>query len=146
MFDNIGDKIKNLAKGIFVVEVIAAIVAGCITLRDSVLVGVLILLLVPIAAWISSWMLYAFGEIAQRLINIDEKMKGNPRKPLQYFDMNKPKEIEPIKSPAERDSEILYQFALEKISKKQYKFAIDALKRIPGYKDSDALLKQIEGQ
>ena len=64
MYDNIGGKIKGLAKGTFIVETIAAIIGGIIIWADwDELWGPLVLFCGPIVAWISSWLLYGFGEL-----------------------------------------------------------------------------------
>lgn len=64
MYDFIGDKIKGLAKAIFFVEAIAAIITGiALLLNEEPLIGILILVLGPIVAWVSSWLLYGFGQL-----------------------------------------------------------------------------------
>ena len=70
-YADVGKKIKKWAQGIFVVEVIASILGGIIFLianEDSALIiyGLLILILGPIFAWISSWFVYAFGELVDK--------------------------------------------------------------------------------
>ena len=68
MYGNIGRMIKNLAKGIFIIEAIAAIIVGIVFLigEDMLLVGAIILLAGPIVAWVSTWLLYAFGELVEK--------------------------------------------------------------------------------
>ena len=65
-YDNIGGKIKSWAIWIFIVEAIAAIIGG-ITLigNDDILHGFLAIVFGPIAAWISSWLLYGFGQLVE---------------------------------------------------------------------------------
>ena len=66
LYENIGGKIKNLAKWIFIVEAIGAIITGLVFLftdEDFILYGLLIMILGPIVAWVGSWILYAFGEL-----------------------------------------------------------------------------------
>lgn len=66
MYENIGGKIKSLAVWTFIVEAIVSFVIGIIRTVDSEEpIFLLICVLGPIVAWISSWLLYAFGEIAQ---------------------------------------------------------------------------------
>ena len=66
MFDNIGEKIKGLAKVTFIVEAIGAIIMGIIFLADDlILTGLLTLIGGPVIAWISSWALYGIGEAAE---------------------------------------------------------------------------------
>ena len=75
LYENIGGKIKSWAKWIFIVEAIGAIITGIYFVHrgitasfDSepdILLGFLILLLGPIVAWVSTWLLYAFGELVE---------------------------------------------------------------------------------
>ena len=65
MYNNIGEKIKGLAEGLFVVEAIVTFVGGIVLLSigdGSILTGLLMLICGPLIAWISSWLLYAFGQ------------------------------------------------------------------------------------
>ena len=80
MYDNIGRKIKDLAKAICLLEVFAAIIAGMIVIgnfadaRDGtgmVGIGILIMVVGPLLAWISSWLLYGFGELIEKTSNIE---------------------------------------------------------------------------
>ena len=69
MYDNIGGKIKGLAKTMFIVEAIGAVITGIALLAtddDFILVGLLTLFCGPIVAWVSSWILYAFGELVEK--------------------------------------------------------------------------------
>ena len=68
LYDNIGSKIKNLAKWIFIVEAIGAIITGLVLMftdNDFILYGFLALVCGPIVAWVGSWILYAFGELVE---------------------------------------------------------------------------------
>ena len=66
MYDNIGGKIKSWAVWIFIVEAIAAIIGGIILIaNDNGLVGFLTIVFGPIAAWVSSWLLYGFGQLIE---------------------------------------------------------------------------------
>ena len=71
MYDNIGEKIKGLAKVMFIVEAIAAVIGGIVLLGDEFLaIGLLTLFLGPVVAWISSWLLYGFGELIDNVCRI----------------------------------------------------------------------------
>ena len=68
MYENIGGKIKKLAKGLFIIAAIGSVITGIALLtadEDLVLFGLLTMIGGPIVSWISSWTLYAFGEIAE---------------------------------------------------------------------------------
>ena len=69
MYDNIGGKIKGLAKGTFIVEAIAAIIFGIAMMAEGdeglVIAGALTLFCGPIVAYVGSWILYAFGQLVE---------------------------------------------------------------------------------
>ena len=78
MYDNIGRKIKGLAKAIFIVESIVSVVAGMILLSISdnlILSGVISILLGPLVAWVSSWLLYGFGELIDKTCAIERNTR-----------------------------------------------------------------------
>ena len=83
MYDNIGKKIKSLAKWTFIVEAIAAIITGISLLvadEDLILAGLLTFFCGPIVAWVSSWLLYGFGEIIDKLCDIEFNTRSSARK------------------------------------------------------------------
>lgn len=64
MYENIGGKIKGLAQSIFIIETIGAIVTGIILLLlNRIFLGLLVLFSGPIIAWVSSWLMYGFGQL-----------------------------------------------------------------------------------
>lgn len=65
LYEDIGGKIKNLAKWIFVIEAGIAVIAGFFLLEENTWAGLLALIGGPLVAWISSWILYAFGQIVE---------------------------------------------------------------------------------
>lgn len=74
MYENIGGKIKNLAKGIFIIETCASIIGGIVLMSMGVYLvgmGLLLCLIGPAVAWISSWFLYGIGEIIDKLTAIE---------------------------------------------------------------------------
>ena len=62
MYENIGKKIKGLAVWMFIVDAIGGIITGIVLAAEE---GIFILISIgaPIVAWISSWLLYGFGEL-----------------------------------------------------------------------------------
>ena len=85
MFSNIGEKIKGLAKALCVIgtaasAIIAAgmfLVAGDAWRYDRVsliTLGLITLMVGPLASWISSIMLYGFGELIDRASSIDNQL------------------------------------------------------------------------
>jgi len=71
LYENIGGKIKNWAKWIFIVEAIGSIITAFVLPTasgdpdDFILISFLIAILGPLVAWVSSWLLYAFGEMVE---------------------------------------------------------------------------------
>lgn len=63
LFADIGKKIKGLAKWTFIVEAIAAVITGLYLGVKEDAIYLLLALFGPIVAWVSSWILYAFGEL-----------------------------------------------------------------------------------
>lgn len=79
LYEDIGGKIKNLAKWIFILEAIGAIITGFDFFSKAeynkifILYGFLIMILGPIVAWVGSWLLYAFGELVENVCAIRSK-------------------------------------------------------------------------
>lgn len=68
-YENIGGKLKNLAFWTFIVEAFATIITGIVLMGDEIFFpGLLTAILGPVMAWISSWMLYAFGELVEKTV------------------------------------------------------------------------------
>ena len=81
MYDNIGGKIKGLAKATFIVEAIASVIAGiALGIATEEWWCALILFCGPIVAWVSSWLLYGFGEIIDQLCDIEQNTRGGQSK------------------------------------------------------------------
>lgn len=107
LYGNIGGRIKRFALTSFFIEAISAVIGGIVMFfigvfegEESFLVsGLLTMFLGPIAAWIGTWFMYAFGELVENsrftrantdyLINgmdyivydIEEKRAGTVKKP-----------------------------------------------------------------
>ena len=65
MYKNIGNKIKSLATGTFLVEAIGSIITGFILMAEEDVLYILLVIFGPLVAWVSSWILYAFGEMVE---------------------------------------------------------------------------------
>ncbi len=75
MFENIGAKIKSLAKVIFWV-VTCGMLIGAFVLADYTEGSSLIFAVIGVlVAWISSWFLYGFGEIIDKLCDIERNTR-----------------------------------------------------------------------
>lgn len=84
MFDNIGTKIKSLAKIVCWVGIIITVIAGIVMLASgddiSSPIGLVLIVAGPIGSWISSFFVYGFGELIEKASEIAEntKPKGVP--------------------------------------------------------------------
>ena len=107
MYENIGGKIKGLSKTIAFIEIVIALIAGCwvIISDDEVALGFFIIIVGSLAAWVSSWLLYGFGEIIEKVCQIEQ----NTRK----SDM------------ANRKTEIENLYSRGNITEEEYKEAVD---------------------
>ena len=71
LYENIGGKIKNWAKWIFIVEAIGSVVAAIVVPAasgdpdDFIWLSALLIVFGPLVAWVGSWLLYAFGEMVE---------------------------------------------------------------------------------
>ncbi len=74
MFNNIGKKIKGLAKAYFIIVTALFVIMAIATMVASVLAGLLVLIVGTLVAWISCWGLYGFGEIVDKLDSIENKL------------------------------------------------------------------------
>ena len=91
MYDNIGKKIKGLVKVLFIVESIAAAIVGIALLasdEDLIFIGLLVLLGGPIVAWVSSLLLYGFGELIDRVCEIAQNTKTLQNMPTATNNQN----------------------------------------------------------
>lgn len=73
MFNNVGDKIKGLAMTTFIIGTIAAVLLGIAVIvvnEELALVGVLIIGLGILIAWLSNLLLYGFGELVEKTCEI----------------------------------------------------------------------------
>ena len=92
MYDNIGGKIKGLAKIIFIIEAVGAIITGIALLITGVaLSGLLILVCGPLVAWVSSWILYAFGELVENSNTINNTVKKIENNTHNFINNNQEK-------------------------------------------------------
>lgn len=97
MFDNIGEKIKGLAKGYFVVSSILGVLGGIIILACDIqttvwnVIAGLMIPFAPLIAWVSSWILYGFGELIDKTCDIERHV----REKSEYEDASSPNPLPP---------------------------------------------------
>lgn len=78
MYDNIGGKIKGLAATVATIASIGAVIMGIITMVPGgrmIVIGLLIMIIGMLIAWISSWLLYGFGQIIDTLDRIEKNTR-----------------------------------------------------------------------
>lgn len=80
MFEKVGKKIKAVVVLVFGLETLASLIFGFIIMSEgekySVLIGLSIVIGGPIVAWISSWLLYGYGEIIDKLTDIERNTRN----------------------------------------------------------------------
>lgn len=83
MFTNIGDKIKNLASVLAWLGIIGSIIGGIVMIAVGlesseifVLFGFLTAIAGSLVSWIGSFLLYGFGELIDRVAQIDRKLNN----------------------------------------------------------------------
>ena len=72
LYANIGGKLKGFAKWIFIVGAIASVIGALVIIATAeyavmIFVGLMALIVGPIVSWVSSWLLYGFGEMLDTL-------------------------------------------------------------------------------
>lgn len=77
MFNNIGEKIKKLAIVATVLGMIASLIAAIIIWAGNmgVLYGIFVLVVGVVFSWISSFVLYGFGEVIVKLNEIEKDIQ-----------------------------------------------------------------------
>ena len=94
MWSNIGHKIKTLAKVICWIGIVLSVIAGIAVIAggsavrsygytyntgSTTLTGILVIVLGALGSWLGSFMMYGFGELVERVTNIDNKLSArNP--------------------------------------------------------------------
>lgn len=73
LYEDIAGKIKRMAKWTFIVEAISSVIAGIAMAIEEDGGYILISIFGPIVAWVSSWVLYAFGQIVEDVHAIRNK-------------------------------------------------------------------------
>ena len=111
MYDNIGEKIKGLAKAVFAIGSILFAILGIVLIVTEeeilIILGVISLVMGPLGCWIGSWFLYGFGELIDKTSLIESGINSASKS-------SKKERIEKIKN--------LYAKGL--ITEKEYQNAI----------------------
>lgn len=63
MFNNVGEKLKNLAAFFTCVGIVFSVILGIVVIKISVIIGLLVMVAGSLLSWIASLGMYAFGEL-----------------------------------------------------------------------------------
>lgn len=139
-YENIGDKVKKLAKWMFVVQAVVFLIGGLVLfiigithkswdyyegdysdpIWEMVIGGLVLMIVAPILSFLSSWILYAFGHLVQ---TTEDNYKLNARQSCAA-----PKKSESqIRSDSERLKKIETLRSSGMISEEEY---LDAVAKI----------------
>jgi len=76
MFDNIGGKIKSLAKALMWIAIIGYAIWGIVLFsKEQILSGFLIIAIGSLLSWLSAFVLYGFGQLVENSDYVDDNMK-----------------------------------------------------------------------
>ena len=75
MFNNIGFKIKMLARILTALGMVLSGIFGLITMFGSAAAGFSIIVVGCLGSWVGSFLLYGFGELIENVTEINEKLK-----------------------------------------------------------------------
>lgn len=93
MFDNVGRKIKSMVTIITVIQMVAWSIVGIVLIcLDRVLIGLLIAAIGCLIAWVSSLVLYGFGELVHKTSLIESYLRNGGA--LGDIDLEKPSKEE----------------------------------------------------
>lgn len=113
MYKNIGRKIKILAIVIAVILAIMFIIVGVSrAVNKQVVAAILVIIFGPVISWISSFVLYGFGELVDKTCEIELKISNDRYERLGYLEnklFNKIKKLHSMGLISEED----YQKAVD---------------------------------
>ncbi len=99
MYSNIGKKIKALAVVTFLIIAIPSVIGGVILATEDP-IGILLIIGGPLVAWITSWFTYGFGEIIDKLTDIERNTRGDSIKSAtqQKIDCDRITQLEKLRA------------------------------------------------
>ena len=92
MYNNIGKKIKGAAIGMAILIMVGGLVTGISLMcadEDLIIVGLPIILVSPLVGYVFSWFIYAFGDIVDKLTQIEINTRG-AQQPAQQYQYQQP--------------------------------------------------------
>lgn len=84
MFDNISDKMKSAATALAILGIIGSIIVGIVMIAESLLVGLLVIIVGSLSSWVSSFTLYGFGQLIENTDIISAKLESIKRTTSEY--------------------------------------------------------------
>ena len=76
MFNNVGGKIKTTSEVMAFIGIGGSILAGIYLLGlDEIFLGIILITVVPIIMWLSSLVLYGFGQLIENTDEITNRLK-----------------------------------------------------------------------
>lgn len=84
MFDNISDKMKSAATALAILGIIGSIIIGSVMIAESLLVGLLVIIVGSLSSWVSSFTLYGFGQLIENTDAISSEMESIKRTTSEY--------------------------------------------------------------
>lgn len=111
MYNNIGGKIKGLAITFAIIEAVLSFIGGFVAMvidEELVAVGFVVIVVGFLTAWISSWLLYGFGEIVENTGIIARNSRANVQGEQTNYDIvNTPPQMQDTPNPQRQER--LYQ-------------------------------------
>ena len=75
MYDKIGGKIKTLTKVLTILGIVASVIYGIVLLSLGQVWGIIHILIMPFLIWAGSFVLYGFGELIEKVCNIEKNIR-----------------------------------------------------------------------
>ena len=75
MYDKIGGKIKTLTKALTILGIVASVIYGIVLLSLGQVWGIIYILIMPFLIWAGSFVLYGFGELIEKVCNIEKNIR-----------------------------------------------------------------------
>ena len=133
MYDNIGNKIKILAKVTFVLCAISSLLAGIVLMATSeymVVAGLIIMVVGSLFSWIASWFMYGFGELIEKTSAIERNTRGGGNSSVCVKDneekqnVSSVKKVDVVDEIEDRNEKIKKLFEKGLITEEEYQRAI----------------------
>ena len=106
MFDNISDKMKSAATALAILGIIGSIIIGTFMIAEAkdsyypsateVLGGLLVMIVGSLSSWVSSFILYGFGQLIENtdvisskyVVNTPDKAQSSSNDPVSFANSN----------------------------------------------------------